>query len=471
MPTPSHVSPAELGVAPPPEAQITLRPEFLRDHPDVHLSAMESGAPSVFAFSTDSEHNASLRSLIHAPDTVDVAQVLLLPQDATHANAKGIALLRDRVSGQLSIRGVESNRDGVLVPGTNDEISFLPGQSINIGRNGNRGTLDVNPADYIDNTFLFAGNLSQTVSRNHLTIKATENLDGFVVTSNGKYGTEILEINSVNAESGPDSYDVPEVPVPETVTPALANVKHPVSLSEARRAVAKTLGGDDVRDVSDDVDNMERDIPRYRALFAPPELEMSDESAPSFDYSILFNQPDEAVAAYGSEYAQRLEEYNAKQRELMRVDDSSLGDSRRAIIEAMASDAQIERIIEDYKEKNGMSGNHGVEALDRLIEHVRTDPNLRYDLGKYFMVKIEENWRIMPDRVAADVQKRPNHRGYKRFSYLSGREYAALLALSMIDGTFHNPAHDPVKRTNGRVELGQHRAAAELLLRGVPETF
>ncbi|MBC7746562.1 hypothetical protein H7Y40_01115 [Pedobacter sp.] len=50
---------------------------------------------------------------------------------------------------------------------------------------------------------------------------------------------------------------------------------------------------------------------------------------------------------------------------------------------------------------------------------------------------------------------------------MTSREYASLLALSMLDGTFKaaRAAHDPIFiGKSGVVELGQHRYAAHLLL-------
>lgn len=124
-------------------------------------------------------------------------------------------------------------------------------------------------------------------------------------------------------------------------------------------------------------------------------------------------------------------------------------------------DPTVKRIIAEFSE--------GATQTTDLVNNIRTNPRLRERLALYFMDKIKLNLNDMPERVQRDAQKKPNHKGYEKLSYTTSREYASLLALSMLDGTFKFEATktDPIVRDgNGEVEVGQHRAAAEILLYG-----
>ena len=76
----------------------------------------------------------------------------------------------------------------------------------------------------------------------------------------------------------------------------------------------------------------------------------------------------------------------------------------------------------------------------------------------------------LPDHLTRNAIKRPNDPRYQKFGELRSREYAMLLALSMLDGSFDDSAtaSDPVysqSNPNG----GQHRYAAQVLLELSPE--
>lgn len=72
----------------------------------------------------------------------------------------------------------------------------------------------------------------------------------------------------------------------------------------------------------------------------------------------------------------------------------------------------------------------------------------------------------IPERVVCNSQKRPSTRGYDVVTDLSSREYAALLALSMLDVTYKpkRTTSDPIDILAGEVMRGQHRFAAIELL-------
>jgi hypothetical protein len=99
---------------------------------------------------------------------------------------------------------------------------------------------------------------------------------------------------------------------------------------------------------------------------------------------------------------------------------------------------------------------------------IRNDAAIREELARYFLSKIHKNPLKVPYRVAVDSEKNPNHTGYPTIMY--SRAYAALLALSMLDGTYNKslseakgtrPEYDGEKK---EYVTGQHQAAAEFLL-------
>jgi hypothetical protein len=105
----------------------------------------------------------------------------------------------------------------------------------------------------------------------------------------------------------------------------------------------------------------------------------------------------------------------------------------------------------------------GGTSLDK-VRQVRTDAGLREVLARYFLHKISVNLRVMPDRVAKNVEKAGPTDSYPR--KLSSREYASILAVSMLDGSFKGSGSDEIvldEKTNIAIQ-GQHRYAADLLV-------
>ena len=95
---------------------------------------------------------------------------------------------------------------------------------------------------------------------------------------------------------------------------------------------------------------------------------------------------------------------------------------------------------------------------------LRNDDVLRAQIGEYLLEKAKTD-HYMPARIAGNEQKRPSHRGYE-YANLSSQEYAALLAVSMLDGTFKSDGgrSDPIELSYGQAVRGQHRYAALQLL-------
>lgn len=102
------------------------------------------------------------------------------------------------------------------------------------------------------------------------------------------------------------------------------------------------------------------------------------------------------------------------------------------------------------------------------VEKIFSDESTRIDIAKYLMQKVAKNADLMPDRVKGHREKSGNHPGYPQ--NMSSKEYAALLALSMLDGTFISKRSigDPVefvsRGNNTDINGGQHRLAALQLL-------
>lgn len=122
-------------------------------------------------------------------------------------------------------------------------------------------------------------------------------------------------------------------------------------------------------------------------------------------------------------------------------------------------DQKIKEMIRDY------AGDKWRE--EEMPSVVRGNDDLRTELGLYLLSKFDdfETELHMPERVANNSTKNTSHRGYERD--LTSREYAALLAVSMLDGTFDpgRATHDPIELEDGQAIRGQHRYAAALLLK------
>jgi hypothetical protein len=106
-------------------------------------------------------------------------------------------------------------------------------------------------------------------------------------------------------------------------------------------------------------------------------------------------------------------------------------------------------------------------ALNGVMDAIRTDAVLRDELRNVFEMRIERNLYAMGGNVASKAQfKHTSAPGYKRLD-MYGSEYATLLALAHIDGTF-----DPSRESASPGEfngygfpiLDQHRAAARFAL-------
>lgn len=137
------------------------------------------------------------------------------------------------------------------------------------------------------------------------------------------------------------------------------------------------------------------------------------------------------------------------------------------------TDTTMQGMINDVLRNSGKS-----PTLEEAMNLVRSDSGLRIQLGEYLMKKIRDD-TTMPDRVRdRNTVKHPNYPGYLD---MTGDEYAAVLALSMLDGTFDSERSikDPVEFIDSAsqgvsINGGQHRLAAWHSLglgRGAPEAI
>lgn len=203
---------------------------------------------------------------------------------------------------------------------------------------------------------------------------------------------------------------------------------------------------------------------RLKKIFAPyPKLE--DVPAKEKDrYDYLFAE-DEAV--YQAGLAKILENDKKREEALKKVPvvtEPSRELSAGYMQSAGTRDPKIAAILQRHMDKNQVS-----DYL-KLTDLLRTNPEFRYELGSYFMDKLQAKAEDMPHRVRRNTQKTPSHlRTYQHFRDLGvslhSREYASLLALSMLDGSFEGDGNDPFTyNAQGQLATGQHRAAAISLI-------
>jgi len=129
----------------------------------------------------------------------------------------------------------------------------------------------------------------------------------------------------------------------------------------------------------------------------------------------------------------------------------------------------IKSIIDEYAPYDVETGFDGFKET---INEIRRNHQLRCQLLEFFGKKLEAIRELspysLPERVYYDDPgnlKHPNHPGYS--DKMTSSEYAAVLALSMIDGSFDPDSEDDMEsdtRKDGTPICGQHREAAHVVL-------
>ena len=122
------------------------------------------------------------------------------------------------------------------------------------------------------------------------------------------------------------------------------------------------------------------------------------------------------------------------------------------------SDREVKAIVEKYATPERW-------RTEDMHELIREKNELRVELGEYILQKLESSSIALPDRVLRNEQKNINYTGYD-YPNVSSREAVALIALSMLDGTFKRTPHDPVEidEITESVVCGQHRWTAANVL-------
>lgn len=139
----------------------------------------------------------------------------------------------------------------------------------------------------------------------------------------------------------------------------------------------------------------------------------------------------------------------------LKVTGESLGD---AVLACQLSDREVKAIVEKYATPERW-------RTEDMHELIRENNELRVELGEYILQKLESSSIALPDRVLRNGQKNINYTGYD-YPNVSSHEAVALIALSMLDGTFKRTPHDPVEidESTGSVVRGQHRWTAANIL-------
>ena len=198
--------------------------------------------------------------------------------------------------------------------------------------------------------------------------------------------------------------------------------------------------------------------PRLRQLFSP----VKDETRPKFveDYDSWFDKDNEV---FDSSINLQTQIESAANRlppnERLRVTPESQKMAEKRLEIAGDGDPNLKLIFDKYSTK-------GTNLTDLL----RNDEDFRTDVGVYLLHKLNNlaiNEKTIGQQIKDNSEKSPATTGYSHIPELTSREYATLLAISMLDGTFK----DELVQSNtieyaddGEVLLGQHRAAANELL-------
>ncbi len=223
---------------------------------------------------------------------------------------------------------------------------------------------------------------------------------------------------------------------------------------------------DDVADVpkQDDPNVLEQ----IRELTKKPDTEYR-----KFRHEMVFRPANETSSREESSYDSLLnpeidtsnnsvEKASIRETVRTRVTPESKKMAEERLEQAYAADSGLAEIFDNYLNAKGISDRKD------LTEAMRSDKDLRIAVGGYLIDKIDRLFREMPERVQDDTEKKPSTEGYDHIPRMTSREYATLLALSMLDGTFDDKrvGGDTIEYQEGtnKVILGQHRAAAQKLI-------
>lgn len=214
-----------------------------------------------------------------------------------------------------------------------------------------------------------------------------------------------------------------------------------------------------------------KDEKHKRELFAPlpyfqvpdkPKGVAEDSGLPSYDY-LFADEPTYQLLK------PNVDRFGNKERQWLPTD-TTRNAAKDRLIKAARQDQGLSEII------RGQAGEFDISDPLKVVDAIRLKPDLRLKVGTHLFGKMNSLANIdgvMPDRIARDTEKRPDKGGYQRAKFTS-REYATLLALAMIDGTFDDNAvtsQDSIaKNSRGEIAAGEHQYAAQKVL-GINEVI
>lgn len=198
--------------------------------------------------------------------------------------------------------------------------------------------------------------------------------------------------------------------------------------------------------------NAEVFSPRNEIVFSPYEIEES-KKGDSYDY--LFSDDDLTASIEGAAIRE------PEGRGVVSDDSKEYSmDILKRFDNEASLDLKIKDIIHRY------NGNQDL-ATEATMDTIRSNKYLRVELGAYFLTKLGDLKDSLPSRVAKNEFKNSTMSGYNQIPKLRSREYASLLALAHLDGTFDpnkSASEEITYDAEGNIKTGQHRAASESLI-------
>ncbi len=214
-------------------------------------------------------------------------------------------------------------------------------------------------------------------------------------------------------------------------------------------------------------------LARVFAPYKPPVIPKSSVSEDDF-YSAMISGDNEKYARI-QEIRRHEDEQNAplkKQRE--NYDRLVNKDTEEYSEEQLRNTLRYETDLKAILAKAGHT-----EISPAMVTALREDADLRYEVGEYFLDKLNTMVRLAPGdfgaRVAADSQKVNAYVSIEGMPTTSSREYAVVLALSKLSGMFNykveTDTDDERYDAAGRVNNAQHRNAANQILFSSPARY
>lgn len=134
--------------------------------------------------------------------------------------------------------------------------------------------------------------------------------------------------------------------------------------------------------------------------------------------------------------------------------------SELGLIEVIKKDSNFKTLMDKITSKFDITNQAD------MLKKIRENQEASSEIKDYISLKLEQNLYKMPPRIFENSDKNyknPNYPGYENANNLTSREYAIILAESMINGSFnfdYSKSSPIFINSNNEVEVGQHRVAA-----------